>query len=70
MTPRNTLLSNAAVIKAEQLGHKLAYDPPAIMTAVHRWTCERCGAAALVNDSTAYGSALTVACAPPAGEAS
>jgi hypothetical protein len=68
---RNSLASNAAVIKAEQLGHALEYDPPAAITAVYRWTCKNCGAAALVNGTVAYGSALTEACAPPpTGEAS
>jgi len=42
--------------------HDLEWDPPAVMTAVRRWTCTRCGDAVLVNGDNVYGSATRETC--------
>ncbi|MFD7416822.1 hypothetical protein [Kitasatospora purpeofusca] len=42
--------------------HQLAYDPPAALSAVQRWTCDSCGQAVLDNRGHVYGSATTTPC--------
>lgn len=52
----------AAVTRAEALGHWVEHDPPAAMTAARRWTCARCGAAVLDYLGNIYGSAVEKMC--------
>jgi hypothetical protein len=42
--------------------HALEWDPPAGLTRADRWTCTRCGAAALNYLGNVYGSATTESC--------
>lgn len=49
-----------------QRGHKVNEDPPAnTLSRVQRWTCSRCGKAALKHGAHWYGSAIE-----PSGECS
>lgn len=44
-------------------GHDLVWDPPAVMSSIDRWTCRRCGDAALRHPScNEYGSAVEQRC--------
>lgn len=47
-------------------GHILEWDPPAALTATHRWTCAdpQCGRAVLIRDNIVYGSATVEVCGP------
>lgn len=42
--------------------HQLEWDPPAVLTAVDRWTCTGCGEAVLNNRGHVYGGATTTSC--------
>lgn len=53
----------AACDKAEKLGHVMEHDPPAnVLSKMDRYTCTRCGKAAVGNGSIAYGSATEELC--------
>lgn len=47
--------------KAVQRGHELKPDPPFFSSAL-RWTCEKCGAAAIRLGANTYGTATTNNC--------
>ncbi len=49
--------------EAERLGHRLAWDPPAAITAIRRWTCTECYATLLDNRGHLYGDATESTCA-------
>ncbi|MGW4050856.1 hypothetical protein ACWENA_08480 [Streptomyces sp. NPDC004779] len=51
--------------KAMENGHSLDWDPPAAATAVDRWTCRVCGAAALRYRLVEYGGATERLCTQP-----
>ncbi len=52
-----------AVRIAADLGHTVTWDPPGL-SSVRRWTCTRCGDAALDSGTVMYGSAVTDYCDP------
>jgi hypothetical protein len=50
-------------LRAARLGHLVEHDAPAsALSAVRRWTCLRCGAAALAHGTRLYGAALAGRC--------
>lgn len=55
-------LVEPAVARAIENGHTVESDPPAGMTAAQRWTCTRCGDAALDYHGNVYGGAVDRTC--------
>lgn len=60
--------TESAVLAAESMGHDVAWDPPAALTAARRWTCTRCPATVIDYNGNVYGSATTTQCEVDSGD--